>query len=225
MVRDIFDVIHGKLPACWEPAFSTNHHKGMPGSDAHITYPGTYHYLAGSIRESARTGIPLLNDIPGVPIPGIDGIIPVDDAKALATIIAIECTKLVLPHLPIQLPFPGRIRKLGRFMELDSLDAFVLYNACDLLPTYLKVLGMQLDGNLGRNAGISPWTVFNDMRVSYVIDPRPVEADAPQTQKQLFGRVRGALRHPGRRRRLGGRSLDGAERSGHKNCRTAEPQP
>jgi hypothetical protein len=25
---------------------------------------------------------------------------------------------------------------------------------------------MQLDGNLGRNAGISPWTVFNDMRVS-----------------------------------------------------------
>jgi len=34
----------GKLPACWEPAFSTNHHKGMPGSDAHITYPGTYHY-------------------------------------------------------------------------------------------------------------------------------------------------------------------------------------
>jgi len=104
MVRDIFDVIHGKLPACWEPAFSTNHHKGMPGSDAHITYPGTYHYLAGSIRESARTGIPLLNDIPGVPIPGIDGIIPVDDAKALATIIAIECTKLVLPHLPMLRP-------------------------------------------------------------------------------------------------------------------------
>ena len=25
---------------------------------------------------------------------------------------------------------------------------------------------LQLDGNLGRNAGISPWTVFNDMRVS-----------------------------------------------------------
>jgi len=24
----------------------------------------------------------------------------------------------------------------------------------------------QLDGNLGRNAGVTPWTVFNDMRVS-----------------------------------------------------------
>ena len=25
---------------------------------------------------------------------------------------------------------------------------------------------LQLDGNLGRNAGITPWTVFNDMRIS-----------------------------------------------------------
>ena len=25
---------------------------------------------------------------------------------------------------------------------------------------------LQLDGNLGRNAGITPWTVFNDLRVS-----------------------------------------------------------
>jgi len=25
---------------------------------------------------------------------------------------------------------------------------------------------LQLDGNLGRNAGITPWTVFNDIRVS-----------------------------------------------------------
>ena len=25
---------------------------------------------------------------------------------------------------------------------------------------------LQLDGNLGRNAGVTPWTVFDDMRVS-----------------------------------------------------------
>ena len=25
---------------------------------------------------------------------------------------------------------------------------------------------LQLDGNLGRNAGITPWTVFDDLRVS-----------------------------------------------------------
>jgi hypothetical protein len=25
---------------------------------------------------------------------------------------------------------------------------------------------LSLDGNLGRNAGLSPWTVFNDLRVS-----------------------------------------------------------
>ena len=25
---------------------------------------------------------------------------------------------------------------------------------------------LQLDGNLGRNAGVTPWTVFNDLRVA-----------------------------------------------------------
>jgi len=25
---------------------------------------------------------------------------------------------------------------------------------------------LQLDGNLGRNAGVQPWTVFNDLRVA-----------------------------------------------------------
>ena len=104
MVRDIYDAIHGTSPEGWEPMFLTNHHKGMPGSDEHITYPGTFHYLAGSILASSRTGIPLLNDVPGIPIPGIDGSIPVDDAKALATIIAIECTKLALPQLPLLRP-------------------------------------------------------------------------------------------------------------------------
>jgi hypothetical protein len=39
------------------------------------------------------------------------------------------------------------------------------------LPSATNPLGttptlLQLDGNLGRNAGVTPWTVFNDMRVS-----------------------------------------------------------
>jgi hypothetical protein len=25
---------------------------------------------------------------------------------------------------------------------------------------------LQLDGNLGRNAGVTPWTVFNDLRIA-----------------------------------------------------------
>jgi len=45
----------------------------------------------------------------------------------------------------------------GKLQE-PCLNGFV---ATGTTPTLLE-----LDGNLGRNAGISPWTVFNDMRVS-----------------------------------------------------------
>ena len=56
MVRQIFDAIYKPLPEGWEPMFSTNHHKGIPGSDEHITYPGQFHYLASAIRASGQTG-------------------------------------------------------------------------------------------------------------------------------------------------------------------------
>jgi hypothetical protein len=45
----------------------------------------------------------------------------------------------------------------GKLQE-PCINGFV---ATGTTPTLLE-----LDGNLGRNAGISPWTVFNDMRVS-----------------------------------------------------------
>lgn len=104
MVQEMYDAIHGPPPPGFFPHFSTNHHKGMPGSDESITYPGSYHYLAGAIRYSAQNRVPLLNDLPGLPIPGLDGSVPADDAKTLAAIIAIECTKLVLPELPMLRP-------------------------------------------------------------------------------------------------------------------------
>jgi hypothetical protein len=43
-------------------------------------------------------------------------------------------------------------------LQQPCINGFV---ATGTVPTLL-----QLDGNLGRNAGVSPWTVFNDMRVS-----------------------------------------------------------
>jgi hypothetical protein len=108
MLQELYTAVHGhppmqeRLPVI--PTFQTWHHKQMPGSDEAITYPGTYHYLAGAMRYSAQTAIPLLNDIPGLPIPGLDGSVPKDDARVLAAIIAIECTKLVLPELPMLRP-------------------------------------------------------------------------------------------------------------------------
>jgi hypothetical protein len=105
MARDLFFAIHGPQRPGWEPMLDTSHHKGIPGSDEHVTWPEDYHYLANSVIESGKTGIPILNDLPKhLPIPGIDPQTPHNNAKILSTILAIECTKLVLPPMPILRP-------------------------------------------------------------------------------------------------------------------------
>lgn len=104
MVADVVDVIHGPPPEGFIPTFSTNSHKGLPGGDEHVTYPGNYHYMAGAILESVKRGVPLLNDQPGLPIPGIEQTTPHDNAKILSAVLAIECTKLILPPTPILRP-------------------------------------------------------------------------------------------------------------------------
>ena len=43
-------------------------------------------------------------------------------------------------------------------LQEPCINGFV---AAGTVPTLL-----QLDGNLGRNAGLTPWTVFDDLRVS-----------------------------------------------------------
>jgi hypothetical protein len=104
MVKGIYEAIHGPPQPGFTPMFSTGHSKGLSGGDEAVVYPGTYHYLAGAIIHSAKTGIPLLNDVPELPIPGIPDLAPVDDAKLLAAIIAVECTKIALPATPLLRP-------------------------------------------------------------------------------------------------------------------------
>ena len=40
---------------------------------------------------------------------------------------------------------PERLQKLSRFLDLRSIDSFVLLNSCDVLPNDLEMLGMQPD--------------------------------------------------------------------------------
>jgi hypothetical protein len=63
-----------------------------------------WRHYPGAIIHSAKTGIPLLNDVPELPTPGIPDLAPADDAKLLAAIIAVECTKLALPATPLLRP-------------------------------------------------------------------------------------------------------------------------
>lgn len=142
MVADIADAIHGPPPKGFIPTFSTNNHKGLPGGDEHVTYPGNYHYLAGAILESAKRGIPLLNDQPALPISGIEQIVPHDNAKILSAILAIECTKLILPPTPILRPEDIMEFRVANASLLRGFRKSMLRYAADLNS---KIAGLSLE--------------------------------------------------------------------------------
>jgi asparagine synthase (glutamine-hydrolysing) len=55
---------------------------------------------------------------------------------------ALSIARLVMPALRGTLNLSGRWHKLARFLELDSLGQFVLFNACEILPSDLTSLGL-----------------------------------------------------------------------------------
>lgn len=55
----------------------------------------------------------------------------------------LNAARPILPKLVSALKLNGRTRKLSRFLSLGSLSQFVLFNACEVLPSDLKVLGLE----------------------------------------------------------------------------------
>jgi asparagine synthase (glutamine-hydrolysing) len=53
----------------------------------------------------------------------------------------------LLSGLTSTFPISGRLDKLNRFLDLGSLELFLLYNTCDVLPADLEALGMQPSGD------------------------------------------------------------------------------
>jgi asparagine synthase (glutamine-hydrolysing) len=53
----------------------------------------------------------------------------------------LSVARLILPRAGRALNLNGRWRKLIRFLELGSIDDFVLFNACDVLPSDIDTLG------------------------------------------------------------------------------------
>jgi hypothetical protein len=133
MVSDLFFAIHGPQKLGWEPTFHSSHHKSIPGSDEHVTWPGDYHYLANAVIESGRIGVPLLNDLPSrLPIPGLEPSTPHNNAKVLSGILAIECTKLALPPMPILRPEHLMEFRAENTMALKTFRRAMLQYAADL---------------------------------------------------------------------------------------------
>lgn len=59
----------------------------------------------------------------------------------------LRAARPVLPQLMSTLHINGRGQKLGRFLGLGSLDRFIFFNACDVLPGDLEALGMEHAGH------------------------------------------------------------------------------
>jgi hypothetical protein len=56
LARKMYDAIYPPRPG-WEPMLESAHIKGIPGSDETVIYPGDFHYLAGAVLRSAKTGV------------------------------------------------------------------------------------------------------------------------------------------------------------------------
>ncbi len=97
-LTEFYFAIHGPpATAGWRPMIASSHHKGLPGGDEYVSYLDPYPYMMNAVTESGKRSIPLINDRPAIPILNFDTTTPHDDAKALSTILAIECAKLALP--------------------------------------------------------------------------------------------------------------------------------
>lgn len=59
---------------------------------------------------------------------------------------ALSLARATVPRLRRLMNLDGRWRKLARFLELGSVDRFVLFNSCDVLPDDVEKLGLSASG-------------------------------------------------------------------------------
>ena len=111
------EIIFGPTPENFIPFRQGNFFKGLPGDDAvevQINSPRWSSYCANALIYSMKNQIPLINDDPSLPVPGVPGQAK-NNAKLLATILTIEGVKLALPKLKPLIP-----EQLGDFRTETS---------------------------------------------------------------------------------------------------------
>jgi hypothetical protein len=95
-------MVFGPRPEGEIPVRSGPYIKGLPGSDEakhQVSFPDTVTYPANALLFAARNGLPLVNDVEGLPVPGIGTADATANAKILATILTLESVSLVLPAI------------------------------------------------------------------------------------------------------------------------------
>ena len=97
LVKALDEEIFGPPKDGFIPMFEIGSHKGLPGGEATLDYPGVLHYPANALLYAAKKGIPLVNDNPSLPVPALGGVDAKHNAKLLASILALECVSFALP--------------------------------------------------------------------------------------------------------------------------------
>jgi len=95
-------MVFGPRPQGFIPDRSGPWIKGLRGSpdqqEFQISTPDSITYPANALLFAARNGLPLINDVEDLPVPGLPGDAK-SNAKLLATILTMESIRLVLPRL------------------------------------------------------------------------------------------------------------------------------
>ena len=118
----------------FEPIFDRTSTKGLPESDEAVAFAGDFYYQAGAIDYAAQTGLPLVDDGSGLSLPFQARY--KDNARSLATILAVESMGLVLPDLPLL--------TTQELVDFRTENAKELRNFRAAMLRYSKVLNDQL---------------------------------------------------------------------------------
>lgn len=104
LAKAIEELYFGPPKEGFFPILKTGYNLPLPGNrNSCIDAPGEFTYPANALLYSSKNDIPLLNDDPSMPIPGIPSSASSHHYKsnvtALSSIMAFECIKLMLPKI------------------------------------------------------------------------------------------------------------------------------
>jgi hypothetical protein len=98
------ELIFGPPPKDFFPSPEMGFNKGVPALEgdpieAQVNAPSWLSYPANALIVASKKGLPIVNDDPSLPIPGLPQVDPKANAKLLASMLTIESVKLALPRL------------------------------------------------------------------------------------------------------------------------------
>lgn len=101
LAHELEELIYGPPPPGFFPTITMGIAKGLPGgAEAGINMPSWITYPANAIVYSTKNDLIIVNDNPRLPFPSLGDVPYKNNAKALATLLALEGLRLVLPKLP-----------------------------------------------------------------------------------------------------------------------------